>query len=83
MSDREKLLTALLRESERRSAAQVSVVDVMSMLERLGSEYRAAVKRQALLVNASLASCACSWSLARTDLGIARGRTTDSASSRI
>ena len=52
MSDREKVLTALLRESERQSPARVSVVDVISMLERFGAEYRATRKRDALLIDA-------------------------------
>jgi hypothetical protein len=52
MSDREKLLMALLCESERRSGAKVSVTDVIRMLERLGAEHRHARKRDALLTNA-------------------------------
>jgi hypothetical protein len=52
MSDREKLLMALLCESERRSGAKVSVSDVIRMLERLGAEHRHARKRGALLTNA-------------------------------
>ena len=42
MSDREKLLLALVQESERRSGAKVSVLDVMTMLEILGAEHRQA-----------------------------------------
>jgi hypothetical protein len=52
MSDREKLLLALVRESERRSGAKVSVLDVMTMLEILGAEHRQARKREALLTSA-------------------------------
>jgi len=40
MTDREKLLIALLKETDRRSGAEVSVLDVIAVLERLGAEYR-------------------------------------------
>jgi hypothetical protein len=40
MTDREKLLTALLRESDRRAGAEISVLDVIAMLERVGAEHR-------------------------------------------
>lgn len=43
MTDREKLLTALLADSERRVGAEVSVLDVIAMLDRLGAEHRRAV----------------------------------------
>ena len=46
MTDREKLLTSLLRESERRVGAEVSVLDVIAMLDRLGAEHRRAVHHQ-------------------------------------
>jgi len=40
MTDREKLLTALLQESDRRTRAAVSVLDVIAMLTKAGIEYR-------------------------------------------
>jgi hypothetical protein len=40
MTDREQLLVALLEESERRAGAEVSVLDVIAMLERLGAEHQ-------------------------------------------
>ena len=43
MTDREKLLIALLRESDRRAGADISVVDVIEMLERLGAEHQQVV----------------------------------------
>jgi hypothetical protein len=43
MTDREKLLAALLRESDRRVGAQVSVLDVIAMLDKLGAEHQLAV----------------------------------------
>ena len=45
MTDREKLLTALLQESERRVGAEISVLDVMAMLDALSAEHRRAVRR--------------------------------------
>ena len=46
MTEREKLLTALLRESDRRVGAEVSVLDVIAMLDRLGAEHQRAVHHQ-------------------------------------
>jgi hypothetical protein len=46
MTDREKLLTALLQESDRRVGAEISVLDVLGMLERLGAEHRRAEHRK-------------------------------------
>lgn len=49
MTDREKLLTALLQESDRRAGAEISlvseisVVDVIRMLETLGAEHQQVV----------------------------------------
>lgn len=40
MTDREKLLTALLAESDRRVGAEVSVLDVITLLDELGAEHR-------------------------------------------
>ncbi len=48
MTDREKLLTALLQESERRVGVEISVLDLMAMLEALGAEHRDAVRRRML-----------------------------------
>jgi hypothetical protein len=46
MTDREKLLTALLEESDRRVGAEVSVLDVIDMLEKLGAERRRVVHQE-------------------------------------
>ena len=49
MTDREKLPTALLRESDRRAGAEISlvdeisVVDVIAMLENAGAEHQRVV----------------------------------------
>jgi hypothetical protein len=49
MTDREKLLTALLQESDRRAGAEISlvdtisIVDVIAVLERLGAEHQRVV----------------------------------------
>ena len=43
MTDREKLLTALLQESDRRAGAKISVLDIVTMLEQLGAEHQLAV----------------------------------------
>jgi len=40
MTDRELLLTALLQENERRAGTEISVLDVIAMLDRFGSEHR-------------------------------------------
>ena len=50
MTDREKLLTALLEESERRAGHDISVVQVMEMLERLGAEHRRVAHHRVVLV---------------------------------
>ena len=56
MTDREKLLTALLRESERdawRSVVdEVSVLDVIAMLEALGAEHRRVVHHEVVVAAA-------------------------------
>ena len=52
MTDREKLLTALVRESDRRVGAEISVLDVIAMLEKLGAEYQLAVHHKAVLTAA-------------------------------
>ena len=52
MTAREKLLTALLEESERRARTEISlvdeisVVDVIAMLEALGAERRGVVHHE-------------------------------------
>jgi hypothetical protein len=43
MTDREKLLTALLEESERRVGAEISVMDVIAILEGAGAEHQRVV----------------------------------------
>ena len=52
MTDREKLLTALVQESERRSErvvrCKVSPLDVVAMLERLGAEHERVVHHKAV-----------------------------------
>jgi hypothetical protein len=48
MTDREKLLAALLEESERRDDAEISVLDIIAMLERLGAEHRRVVHHEAV-----------------------------------
>jgi hypothetical protein len=45
MTDREKLLTALLQESDRRLGSEVSLLEVIAMLEALGAEHRRVVAR--------------------------------------
>ena len=45
MTDREQLLKALLQETDRRAGAEVSLVDVVDMLDELGAEYRSARRR--------------------------------------
>ena len=55
MTDREKLLTALLEESDRRAGAEISlvneisVVDVIAMLEKAGAEHQRVVHHKALV----------------------------------
>ena len=46
MTDREKLLIDLVRESERRAGAKISVLDVIAMLDTLGAEHQLAVRRK-------------------------------------
>ena len=53
MTDREKLLAALLRESERRVGAEVgseevSVLDVIAMLDKLGAEHQLVVHHKSV-----------------------------------
>ena len=43
MTDREELLAALLLGSDRRAGAEISVLDVIAMLEALGAEHRRVV----------------------------------------
>jgi hypothetical protein len=52
MSDREKLLMALLEASERRVGAQMTVLDVVSMLDWLGADRRLAEQRKTVLTSA-------------------------------
>ena len=58
MTDREKLLTALLQESERRVGAEISlvdtisIVDVIAVLERLGAEHQRVVHHKKVLTPA-------------------------------
>jgi hypothetical protein len=52
MTDREKLLTDLIRESDRRAGAEISVLDVIAMLEQLGAEHQLAVHHKAVLTAA-------------------------------
>jgi len=52
MTDREKLLTALLRESDRRAHAEISVLEVMAMLVRLGAEHQLVVHHEAVFTAA-------------------------------
>lgn len=52
MTDREKLLTALLQESDRRAGADVSVLDVIAILEALGAEHRRVVHHEVVLTAA-------------------------------
>ena len=51
MTDREKLLTALLQESDRRAGADISVLDVVAVLERLGAEHQRVVHHKAVLAS--------------------------------
>jgi hypothetical protein len=46
------LLTALIRESDRRAGAETSVLDVIAMLEQLGAEHQLAVRHKAVLTAA-------------------------------
>ena len=46
MTDRERLLMALLGENDRRIGGEVSVLDVMTMLYALGEEHRRIAHRQ-------------------------------------
>jgi hypothetical protein len=51
MTDREKLQTALVRESDRRAGAEVSVLDVMALLEKLGAEHQRAAHHRLVLTS--------------------------------
>jgi hypothetical protein len=53
MTDREKLLTALLRENDHRDGTQVSVLDVIAMLEALGAEHRRLVHHEVVIRTAA------------------------------
>ncbi len=52
MTDREKLLIALLTESDRRVGAEISVLEVIAMLDKLGAEHQLAVHDKAVLTAA-------------------------------
>jgi hypothetical protein len=56
MTDREKLLTALLQASEREAhrgvGDDISVLDVIAMLEALGAEHRRVVHHQGVFAAA-------------------------------
>ena len=52
MTDREKLLTALLQESERRAGGEVSALDVIAVLEALGAEHRRVVRHHLVVAAA-------------------------------
>jgi len=47
MTDHERLLIALLRETERRVGAELSALDVIAMLEKLGAEHRRVLHHKA------------------------------------
>jgi hypothetical protein len=49
MTDREKLLSALLEENDRRAGAEISVLDIISMLERLGAEHQQVVHHKVVV----------------------------------
>ena len=52
MTDREKLLTSLLLESDRRAGAAISVLDVIALLQKAGAEHQLAVHHK-LVVHAA------------------------------
>ena len=52
MTDREKLLIALLQESDRRAGADVSVLDIIAMLEELGAEHQQVVHHKTMITAA-------------------------------
>jgi hypothetical protein len=58
VTDREKLLTALLQEIDRRADAEISlvdeisVVDVIAILDKAGAEHQRAVHHRAVLTDA-------------------------------
>ena len=52
MTDREKLLTALLEESDRRVGGEISVLDVVAMLDELGAEHRRVVHHEVVFTAA-------------------------------
>lgn len=53
MTDREKLLTALLRECDHRDEMQVSVLDVIAIFEALGAEHRRLVHHEVVVRTAA------------------------------
>ena len=52
MTDREKLLTALLEAQDRRAGETVSLLDVIAMLEQLGAEHRRVVHHKVVVTAA-------------------------------
>ncbi len=56
MTDREKLLTALLQQSEREAHrgvdADISVLEVIAMLEAMGAEHRLVVHNEVVITAA-------------------------------
>jgi hypothetical protein len=56
MTDREKLLTALLQQSEREACrsvvGEVSVLDVIAMLDALGAEHRRVAQHEVVVTAA-------------------------------
>jgi hypothetical protein len=48
MTDREKLLIALLTESDRRAGAAMSVVEVVALLEKIGTAQRLALHHKSV-----------------------------------
>jgi len=53
MTDREKLLTAPLRECDHRHGTQVSVLEVIAMLKALGAEHRRLVHHEVVVCTAA------------------------------
>ena len=49
MTDREKLLVSVLNETDRRTRAEVSIMDVIAMLEQSGEEHRRLVHGETVL----------------------------------
>ena len=46
MTDREKLLTALRQEEDRRAGNEISVLDVIAMLDKFGAEHQRVVRHK-------------------------------------